>query len=191
VHHIDGDRTNNNPQNLQAVCRKDHRKVGGQFVYIDSPDQYFMNLAKYYSTRSGCGSRHVGAVIVGRKKDKFKVVSVGWNDSVVSYDKHLIDGKCPRKVLGFASGEGLHLCTAVHAETQAILAAAKVGKSTNNTTMYAYCSLPCKECAAKIINSGIREVVLIGDSEYYDKGIQSRELFEFAGVKLRIIEGLL
>lgn len=70
-------------------------------------------------------------------------------------------------------------CTrSIHAETNAVAFAAKVGISIEGATLY--CSLsPCINCAKLIINSGIKKVVYL--EEYRDRsGI---ELLKAAGVQ--------
>jgi dCMP deaminase len=48
----------------------------------------------------------------------------------------------------------------LHAESNAILKAAKMGTLTENSTMY--CTLsPCKDCAKLILQSGIKRVVYL------------------------------
>ena len=54
----------------------------------------------------------------------------------------------------------------VHAETNAIIFAARTGISIDGCTMYSTHS-PCKNCANSIVNSGIIEVVY--GEEYRDK----------------------
>jgi len=76
---------------------------------------------------------------------------------------------CPRRVLGFKSGQGLHLCPAVHAERNSILSAARNGIRTDGTTLYCWCCLPCSECAREIINAGVSRVVCLYSETTYDK----------------------
>jgi dCMP deaminase len=48
----------------------------------------------------------------------------------------------------------------LHAESNAILKAAKMGLSTDGATMY--CTLsPCKDCSKLILSSGIKKVVYL------------------------------
>ncbi len=77
--------------------------------------------------------------------------------------------KCPRQAAGFKSGEGLELCTASHAEENAIINAARIGVSTLETTMFMDCGIPCRECLKKIINAGIVEIVCVDLDDWYDE----------------------
>ena len=85
----------------------------------------------------------------------------------------------------------------VHAEQNAILNAARVGIPLDGCILYVD-SYPCSNCAKSIIQAGIVEVVLNGDSVIHnDEGFKSRwkdeidtalGMFEEAGVKIRIFK---
>jgi dCMP deaminase len=47
----------------------------------------------------------------------------------------------------------------IHGETNAILAAAKLGISTDKSTLYTQ-AIPCNECAKNIIQSGVSKVIV-------------------------------
>jgi len=55
-------------------------------------------------------------------------------------------------------GKLLDLYRAIHAEEEAILQAAKLGVSINDTILYTSTE-PCLLCCKKIINSGIKEII--------------------------------
>ena len=161
--------------------------------FIISPwDLNLMCMAKFFGHFSKCMSRHIGAIIAGDKR----IISTGYNgppegthhcDSderyqelrayVVDYsqgrDDKTLDTlerewgtRCPRQIMDFRSGEGLHLCPAAHAETNAIVNAARDGSVVKGATMYCYCPMPCFECTKLIINAGIRKVFFLGGSSY-------------------------
>lgn len=162
---------------------------------INSPsykwDKYFMEIASVTASNSKCFSRQVGAVIV---RDK-SIVSVGYNGpprNVPSCDNRNPneEKECPRKLNGFKSGEGLHMCIAGHAERNAIVNAARNGVSTIGCTLICNCGIPCKDCLIEIINSGITEIVYIANSGYklggdiyYDD--MSKYLVETSGILVR------
>lgn len=155
----------------------------------------FHDLCVEISMWSTCLSRQVGAVIV---RDK-TIVSTGFNgpprgiphcgeervlvDPTIKYmlpeKRHL----CPRKALGFKSGQGLDLCTASHAEENAIVNAARIGVPTIGTTMYMSCGIPCKDCLKKIINAGIIEIVCTDIDDWYDD--MSKFLVQQSKLKVR------
>ena len=146
-------------------------------------DTYFYSLCKTISINSPCMSRKIGAILV---RDKC-IISTGYNGparniphcgrerfAVDETLKHLPDMKetnelyspteinntCPRKLLGYTSGEGMEYCTAQHAEENCISTAARVGVSVLGSTLYMNCVIPCKNCFSTLINAGIVEIVV-------------------------------
>ena len=170
-------------------------------------DDRFLGLCNEIARWSTCLSRQIGAVIVRNRT----IVSTGFNgpprgiphcgveriltDHSLPFIRPDQRHSCPRQVLNFKSGEGLHLCTASHAEENAIVNAAQIGVSTNGTTMYMNCGIPCRECLKKIINAGIRELVCVNINDWYDE--QSKFLIGESSLiirnynKERIIDGTL
>lgn len=74
------------------------------------------------------------------------------------------------------------LCTAVHAEVAAILAA---GSKARGTTLYTT-TFPCFQCAEKIAQVGIRSIVF---TEPYPD-IRAAERLEIAGIEIERFEGI-
>jgi len=109
-----------------------------------------MNIAREVATRSTCDRKHVGSVIV---RDK-TILSTGYNGSVRGLphcddDGHMMeDGHCVRTI---------------HAETNAIIQAAKNGTAIDGATIYVTAS-PCWPCFKTIANAGIRKIVF---GEFY------------------------
>lgn len=102
------------------------------------------------------------------------------------YDDIRKDGfinKCPKKMLGFESGQGLEFCIAAHAERNSLLSAAKNGTSTEDTTMYMSCGVPCKDCLIEIINAGVKEVVVSNKDLFYDE--VSKYILNNSDLKIR------
>ena len=138
-------------------------------------EAYYRSIAEVVASRSKCLSRKIGAVLV--KDDS--IISTGYNgpprgiphcgSERLAYDNTLKTAlfewpktsgvMCPRRVLGAESGERLDICPATHAEANAIVQAAKTGVSTEGSTMYLTCEVPCKSCLGLIINAGIKKVV--------------------------------
>jgi dCMP deaminase len=117
-------------------------------------DEYFFQICESVARKSPCLSRQIGAILV---RDQ-SIIATGYNGPPRGF-KHCAD-ECPRRKMGYASGEGLEHCPAVHAESNAIIDAARKGASTINSTLYMNCIIPCKDCMAKLINAGIRTVVV-------------------------------
>ena len=159
-------------------------------------DQYYLDIVKQVASRSPCLSVKIGAILV---KDRI-VICEGYNGPARSiphcgperlkHDYILAnrmndafnpiygdDSVCPRQRLGYSSGQGLHICPAVHAEVNCIANAARMGICTSDTTMYVTCGVPCKDCLSLITNAGIREVV-VTTLDFYDE--LSRFILEMA-----------
>lgn len=108
-------------------------------------DEYFMAIARVVASRSTCDRKFVGAVIV---RDK-TILSTGYNGS--------IRGMPHCTEIGHIMEDG-HCIATIHAETNAIVQAAKNGVSIDGAAIYVTAS-PCWSCFKMIANSGIRRVV--------------------------------
>ena len=118
---------------------------------LDSWHEYFMGIARSVSTRATCPRKSVGCVIV---KDK-RIVATGYNGSLPK-EPHCTDVGC-----AIYSG---HCVRTVHAETNALLQAAKEGITLNNTTLYCTAQ-PCWNCFKNLITAGITSIYY---SDSYD-----------------------
>lgn len=163
----------------------DDEEAQGQTVPVATPvrhwDLYFLNLARSVGLASKCASRSIGAVIV---RDRY-VLSTGYNGAPRGVDLcQDVAGECPRHLANILSGEGLHLCPAAHAESNAIAVAAANGVSTAEASIFCYCKLPCVWCAGMIINAGIVEVVHLRAFRRYSDAYHplAERMFEDAGV---------
>jgi len=168
-------------------------------------DNYFMRIAKEVSSNSKCLSRKIGAVLV---KDK-AIISTGYNgpargvshcgergrwfyDRLNGISRSLATGpdhklmSCPRRVFGYPSGKGLHLCQAGHAERNALIQAARNGISTLGTTLYCYCGQVCKDCAIEIVNAGVSTLVFLKFDKNYDD--YSEHILNESGIEIRRID---
>ena len=163
-------------------------------------DEYFLNLCNAVAENSKCFSRKIGSVLV---RDKV-VISTGYNgppsgvphcDNRYLLDSYLreqiINKKvvniedykiCPRRLLGYKSGEGLEICIAAHSERNCLISAAKNGISTKDTILYMNCPISCKDCFIEIINAGVKEIV-VTSLEYYDP--VTKYLVESSNIKIR------
>ena len=164
-------------------------------------DTYFHSICEAVSSKSPCLSRKIGAILV---RDH-SIISTGYNgpprgvphcghprimkDEVLANELAKIDWRvseinltCPRKLMSFASGEGMQWCPAQHAEANCISNAARIGASTIGTTLYMNCVIPCKNCFGALINAGIVEIV-IDNAKVYDKHTQF--LIDNQNIKIR------
>lgn len=140
-------------------------------------DDYFLSICNAVARNSKCMSRKIGCILV---RDK-SIIATGYNGPARGIPACNTRGlhdpqfegapltmfeQCPRRYLGYTSGQGLHICTAAHAEVNCISNAARMGVITLGATLYTNCEIPCKECMTQLINSGISEIVVIADRHY-------------------------
>ena len=109
-------------------------------------EAYFMNIAKEVATRSTCDRKHVGAVIV---RDK-TILSTGYNGSIRGMPHcdeagHMI--------------ENGHCVATIHAESNAVLQAAKNGVMIDKSEVYITAS-PCWPCFKMLVNAGIKKFIM-------------------------------
>ena len=122
-------------------------------------DEYFMNIAREVATRATCDRKHVGAVIVRERS----ILATGYNGSIAGLphcdeEGHLMeDGHCVRTI---------------HAETNAVIQAARNGVRIDGATIYVTAS-PCFSCFKLIANAGIKKIVY---SEFY----RDERIFDFS-----------
>ena len=166
---------------------------------------YWLKIAEEVSQNSKCLSRKIGALIITPDNT---IVGTGYNgpprgvphcnseerfswlvkeigkSRVGNIEQYMLEHgwgeKCPRQILGYKSGEGLHLCIAGHAERNAIVNSAREGIKTKGCFLVCNCLLPCFECAKEIINAGISKVICY-ETEYDSL---SRWLLTSAGIEI-------
>lgn len=148
-------------------------------------DKYFHLICIAVADKSPCLSRKIGALLV---KDH-SIISTGYNGPPrgvphCGHDRYMLDrrlseintpatrprfrNECPRKVMGFESGEGMRWCPAQHAEENAVSNAARIGVSVIGSTLYMNSLIPCQKCFGTLINAGIAEIV-VDEVKVYDK----------------------
>ncbi len=108
-------------------------------------DEYFMSIAEVVASRSTCSRKNVGAVIVREKT----ILSTGYNGS--------IRGMPHCTEVGHMMENG-HCVATIHAESNAILQAARNGVRIEDGTIYVTAS-PCWNCFKEIANAGLRRIV--------------------------------
>lgn len=158
---------------------------------------YYINIAREVSkTRKRCLSRSIGSVLA--RNDS--LLSTGfngpprgvpmcdewggnWESTIYTNNCSATSKKCPRKILGYASGQGLNFCPSVHAERNSLLSCARMGISTMDSVMFLTCGTPCKDCMIEIIQAGVKVIVVSVINSLYDD--LSRRIAE--KVKLPVI----
>ncbi len=139
--------------------------MGGGTVLTDRWDRHFLGLSVCHSRMSKDPSTHVGAVIVGPDRE---VLSAGFN----GFPRGIKDS------LDRLEDREIKLKLIVHAEMNAILAAARTGMRIKSCTLYLAATdgsgliwggPPCTRCVVEIIQVGIQEIV-----SYPVKNVPSR-----------------
>lgn len=106
-------------------------------------DTVFLNMSKEVATLSHCVRAKVGSLLV---KDG-NIISMGYNGTPSGMDNCCEENDVTKPEV-------------LHAESNCLLKAAKMGVSTQDTTMYLTLS-PCKDCAKLIIQSGVKNVIYL------------------------------
>ena len=131
-------------------------------------DHYFMSIARAVREAANCLGSQVGAVLVVDDH----IISTGYNGTPRGFT-NCRDGGCVRcrdralhaagdtaamTDLDHVPGRALDRCICVHAEQNALLAAARFGVRAEGSTLYATLS-PCFGCLKETIQVGVRRVV--------------------------------
>ena len=132
---------------------------------------YYLDIAQTVSERSTCLRRRFGAIIV--KNDV--IISTGYNGAPRGRRNCTDIGGCTRDQMNIPRGERYEMCRSVHAEANAIIAAAR--DQMLGATLYMCCTSPegelvagtcsCMMCKRMVINAGIEKVYVRNTAEEY------------------------
>ena len=142
-------------------------------------DEYFMGIAKLTAGRSKDPNTQVGAVIVSEDN---RVLSTGYNGTPNGFhDDDFPWGRDGNPL----ETKYMFVC---HAEANAIDNFRGYKKEFENARIYVDL-FPCNECAKKIIQSGIKEVIYLSD-KYADSDSTkaSKLLFDTCKIKYRKLD---
>lgn len=133
---------------------------------------YYLDITQTVSERGTCLRRNFGAIIV--KNDQ--IISTGYNGAPRGRQNCSDVGYCTREKLGIPRGERYELCRSVHAEANAIIAAARpdmlgatlylVGVDAKTKELMSDIS-SCSMCKRLIINAGISTVIIRNTPEEF------------------------
>ena len=139
-------------------------------------DEYFMSIAKITAGRSKDPNTQVGACIVSKDN---RILSTGYNGAPNNFD----DDKFPWDREGNPlETKYMYVC---HAEANAIDNFRGYKKEFENSRIYVDL-FPCNECAKKIIQSGIKEVIYLSDKYKDSESTKAAKLlFDTCGVKYK------
>jgi dCMP deaminase len=149
------------------------------------PDEYFMRIAMAVRSRANCTGRRVGAIVV---RDR-RILSTGYNGTPTAM-VNCEDGGCHRCAHpeDYPPGEAYDVCICVHAEQNALLAAARFGVAVEGCTVYTTLQ-PCFGCLKELLQASVREVCYLTPWEsrfrdQYDALVDrlGRENFRLASV---------
>jgi len=176
--------------------------------FYPSPDETYMTMAYAVSFRSSCLKRKVGALIID---DLGNIISSGYNEVPIAERSCKKEyGRCNRDRLKSEfsneinriitdpdmhervytafknSFKILDYCKALHAEENAIINVARTGSSEALKKSIIYSTTyPCKLCANKIAQVGIREVVYFEPYPMAD----AKDILTNRGIKQTPFEG--
>ena len=105
-------------------------------------DKRYLRMARIWSENSYCQRRKVGALLV---KDQM-IISDEYNGTPAGFENVCEDEN------------GVTKPYVLHAEANAITKVARIGNSSEGSTLYITAS-PCLECSKLIIQAGIKRVV--------------------------------
>lgn len=130
-----------------------------------SKENYYLDIALTVATRSTCLRKKYGAIIV--KNDV--IISTGYNGAPRGRKNCTDIGYCMRDKLNIPRGERYEMCRSVHAEQNAIIAAAReqmigavlylAGVDAKTGALIPDCCC-CQMCKRLVINAGIEKIVI-------------------------------
>lgn len=128
--------------------------------------RYFMGIAMAVRQRADCLGNRVGAIITVDNH----IVSTGYNGTPANMP-NCSEGGCHRCAHReqYPSGAGYDLCICVHAEQNALLAAARFGIAVENATLYTTMR-PCFGCTKELLQARVQAVYFIHDWAHPDEG---------------------
>lgn len=129
----------------------DTNSLSGCMTLRPTVHEYFLQMARLAATRGTCARRRVGCVLVDEQN---RILATGYN-GVASGLPHCIDHPCPGA--GQPSGQGLHLCGAIHAEANALISCRN---PEDIKTIYTTAS-PCINCTRLLLNTPCESIVFI------------------------------
>jgi dCMP deaminase len=127
-----------------------------------------MRIAMAARSRADCLGNRVGAVLVLDDR----IISTGYNGTPANMT-NCTDGGCMRcsQRDRFASGKAYDLCICVHAEQNALLAAARFGIATEGSRIFSTMQ-PCFGCTKELLQAGIYKVHYLHPWIYPDEQMQ-------------------
>jgi len=121
--------------------------------YRPESGEYLLSMAVDQAARCNCRKTPVGAIIA--RDDR--IISTGYNGTIAGFP-NCVDGGCPRcEDKEVVSGTQLDRCICVHAEQNALLAAARFGVRVQGAACWVT-NEPCLDCTKQLIQAELGEV---------------------------------
>lgn len=140
-------------------------------------DNYFDKIRAAVSERATCSRGRSATVIV---KDN-RIISTGYAGAAAGLPSCDDVGHLLKRELLADGTITEHCMRTVHAETNAIITAARYGIAIEGSTMY--CTMtPCLNCAMSIINAGITKVVISKHYRYAEQEDDTLTIFRRVGI---------
>jgi len=145
-------------------------------------DDYFMGIAMAVRRRADCHGNRVGAIIVLDRR----IISTGYNGTPEGMP-NCTQGGCRRCAHrdDYPSGTGYDLCICVHAEQNALLAAARFGIAVEGARVYSTMQ-PCFGCTKEMLQARVRGVVFLHPWAHPDPAQQQ----EYDALTARFEDGM-
>ena len=127
-----------------------------------------MSIAMAVRARANCTGNRVGGILV---KDS-QIIATGYNGTPHGMP-NCLDGGCNRCANKgqYESGKDYDLCICVHAEQNALLAAARFGIATQDAVLYSTMQ-PCFGCTKELLQAKISTVYFLHEWAYPDPAKQ-------------------
>lgn len=144
--------------------------------------EYFMGIAMAVRRRANCLGNRIGAVLALDRR----IVATGYNGTPENMP-NCLDGGCHRCANRdkYPSGTGYDLCICVHAEQNALLAAARFGIAVEGSILYSTMR-PCFGCTKELLQAKIKAVYFLHDWAHPDTDKQA----EYQRLQSRFPEGI-
>ena len=145
-------------------------------------DQYMMGIAEAVKARANCQGSRIGALLVLEGR----IVSTGYNGTP-SDMTNCDEGGCERcaNPEQYPSGTGYDVCICVHAEQNALLAAARFGIAVEGAILYSTMR-PCFGCTKELLQARVKGVLYRKDWRHPDRELRS----EYEKLQARFSDGV-
>ena len=117
-------------------------------------DEYYMNIAMAVRKKANCMRRKIGAVIVKENR----IISTGYNGTPEGMI-NCTDGGCVRcrDRETYKASQGYDVCICVHAEQNALIAAARFGNAVEDFVIYSTLR-PCFDCTKAALQAKVKAI---------------------------------